>query len=213
MHSISPTAHLASHPEAWASTQSNVTWYSWWVLWHRRFVCWFLRLYPANLHRTIVPDSSSTFLVISWLRWLVAGLSPRRPGFDRIITPTLHVHISFIYRWRYIILQIYSVVKRSTLSLSLSLKRATALTINRSSVFTCIVTASSLTWCLANHSESRKNRAVKIKVIHIFLSNNFLGTLNNQIQNMSINIHKKFVRLAVFLPSCRKKGYLLCKVC
>jgi hypothetical protein len=37
-------------------------------------------------------------------------------------------------------------------------------------------------------------------------SNNVRGTLDNQIQNTNINISMKFVRLAVFLSSCRKTG-------
>jgi len=65
--------------------------------------------------------------------------------------------------------------------LYLSLKRATTLTITKSSVFKRTVRAPPLTRCLANDRKLRKNRAVIVTVIHMFLSNNVLGTLDNQI--------------------------------
>jgi hypothetical protein len=64
--------------------------------------------------------------------------------------------------------------------LYLSLKRATTLIIKKSSVFTHVVRAPPHTRCLANDRKLRKNRAARVTVVHMSLSNNVLGTLDNQ---------------------------------
>jgi len=183
MHSISPIVHWASHTGVWPSTLSNITHRSMtfnpdWR--HVRFVVGLVAAQFCLLVPSALPWKCSShhcsalifhlFLVVSWLRRLVIGLSPRRAGFDL----SFHIRSTFIFHLSTtdaILPYKYKVSSNETLlHLYLSLRRATTLIIKKSSVFTRMVRAPPLTRCLANDRKLRKNRAVRVTVIHMSLS-------------------------------------------